>query len=100
MYNFSIWFYLVSIKVACILTYIFFLFNNNTFLNKTYISININSWIEINVYVLFTIPFPRFSGAYTSVTIAIDKLTLPLLRPPITRDQTNKENVVAFAQIM
>lgn len=45
-------------------------------------------------------PLPRFSGTYTSVTIAIDKLTLPLLRPPIIRDQTNKENVVAFDQIM
>lgn len=50
--------------------------------------------------IIFTIPLPRFSGTYTSVTIAIDKLTLPLLRPPIIRDQTNKENVVAFDHIM
>lgn len=64
------------------------------------ILININSWIKTNVHLLFTIPLPRFSGTYTSVTIAIDKLTLPLLRPPIIRDQTNKENVVAFDQIM
>lgn len=49
---------------------------------------------------MFTIPLPRFSGTYTSVTIAIDKLTLPLLKPPMTRDQTNNENVVAFDQII
>lgn len=49
---------------------------------------------------MFTIPLPRFSGTYTSETIAIDKLTLPLLRPPIIRDQTNNEKVVAFDQIM
>lgn len=48
---------------------------------------------------IFTIPLPRFSGAYTSVTMAMDKLTLPLLRPPITRAQTNNENEVAFDQI-
>ncbi|KAE9524861.1 hypothetical protein AGLY_014911 [Aphis glycines] len=63
--------------------------SNSLNLNK---SITLIDSLKVNVTKIILI--------IVNATATIDKLTLPLLRPPIIRDQTNKENVVAFDQII
>ena len=45
-----------------------------------------------------TMPFPRVEGVETSVTIAVPRLMLPLLIPPIIRAITKTVKLVDEAQ--